>query len=150
MATDGPCDCIHSLYSKFLHMKFQWRQSQMPWDTFKVENADETSSPIELHFKLQLIDMSSCHIHHLFQVNSLFKCLCPTLLSTHLPEICQLPLSFSAKFSSSSTIFFSFSWYHLSLLSSLVMPLLPSCTFFSLPGAHFLCSPDTFFSFLIL
>lgn len=120
----------------------------MPWDTFRVENANEIPSSFEIHFKLQLIDMISCHIHHLFQVNSLFKCLCPTLLNTHLPEICQLTLSLAQVFKFFN-YFFSFSWYHLSLLSSLVMPLPPSCTFFSLPGALFLCSPDTFFSFFL-
>lgn len=86
---------------------------------------------IEVHFKLQLIDMVSCHIHHLFQVNGLFKLSLSQIAEhTYLPEMCQLSLS--PKFSSSSTICFFISQCHSSLLSLFIILLLLSCTFFSL------------------
>lgn len=42
-----------------LTYKVSGKHSHMPWDTFRVENADKTPSSTEIHFKLQLIDMIS-------------------------------------------------------------------------------------------
>lgn len=117
------------------------RHSQMPWDTFRVKNAEEAPSSTVMHFKLQLIDMVSSHLHHLFQVHSLFlSCLSPKLLSTHIFQRCARSISPNFNY----FFFFSMvSW--LSLLLPFVMLFLLSCTFFSLLDGEFCVLLTVFF-----
>lgn len=107
-------------------------------------------SQLPLRYTLNYSSQTWSHAIHTicFDWIACSSCLCPKLLSTYIFQRCAvLTLSFSLKFWTIFSLLLLVSFLPSFRPCHYLMPLLLSRSFFSLPGAHFLCSPGTFFSF---